>query len=114
LIVIEIIALPNFQRDIKVLRKKHPAIREDLEPLVQQLRQGETPGDQFPGTGFTVYKVRLASHTMRRGKRGGLRVIYYIRTPERIFLISVYAKSQQEDISPEEIRRIIVEETRRL
>lgn len=30
------------------------------------------------------------------------------------FLISIYAKSQQEDISPEEIRRIIEEETRRL
>lgn len=110
--MIEIIALPNFQRDVKLLQKKHLAIREDLEPLIQQLRQGETPGDQFPGTGFTVYKVRLASRAMRRGKRGGLRVIYYIRTPERIFLLSIYAKSQQADISPEEIRRIIEEETR--
>lgn len=40
-----------------------------------------------------------------RGKRGGARVIYYwMNEREQIFLLLIYAKNQQEDLSSEQIR----------
>jgi hypothetical protein len=48
-----------------------------------------------------------------RGKRGGTRVIYYWADARGyIFLLDIYPKSEQEDLTPREIKqlRAIVEE----
>lgn len=40
-----------------------------------------------------------------RGKRGGLRVIYYWRVnPERIYCLTLFAKSEMEDLSVSDTR----------
>lgn len=100
---------PQFKRDIKHLSKKYRHIRDDVENLVGQLQQGDTPGDQIRGTGYTVYKVRLRSSDLARGKSGSYRVIYYIKTSERLLLVTIYIKTEQVDISPEEIQQFIDE-----
>ncbi len=39
------------------------------------------------------------------GKRGGLRVIYYWDTPhDVIYLLLVFEKSRQEDLTPDQLR----------
>jgi len=94
---------------LKNLRKKYPNVGDDLQPLVDRLGQGETPGDQIQGVGYTAYKTRLSSQDAQRGKSGGYRVIYYIRTANRVILMSIYIKSARVDITPDEIRRLIDE-----
>lgn len=42
-----------------------------------------------------------------RGKRGGLRVIYYWRRPHIILMLFVYAKSEQEDLTPDQLRTLV-------
>jgi mRNA-degrading endonuclease RelE of RelBE toxin-antitoxin system len=96
-----------FLRELKKLHKKDPTIDTSLKVLRDQLRQRETPGDQIPGVGHPVYKVRLAGKG--RGKRGGYRVIYYISLPTVVLLVAIYSKSAQENISTVEIKRIIDE-----
>jgi mRNA-degrading endonuclease RelE of RelBE toxin-antitoxin system len=71
------------------------------------LQQGETPGDQIPGTQYTVFKVRIKNSDIAKGKSGGYRVIYYVKTSEWVVLITIYAKTEQSDISPEIIKQII-------
>jgi mRNA-degrading endonuclease RelE of RelBE toxin-antitoxin system len=71
------------------------------------LRNGEAPGDQIPGTGYTLYKVRIRNSDARRGKSGGYRIIYYIQTPTNVVLITLYSKSDQSDVSADEVRQII-------
>jgi mRNA-degrading endonuclease RelE of RelBE toxin-antitoxin system len=44
-----------------------------------------------------------------KGKSGGYRVIYYIRTSDHFIVITLYSKSEQIDIDPDEIRRLIEE-----
>ena len=42
-----------------------------------------------------------------RGKRGGVRVIYYWDTPaETIYLLLIYAKAKQEDLTPEQLKML--------
>jgi mRNA-degrading endonuclease RelE of RelBE toxin-antitoxin system len=99
----------HFTRVVRRLKKKYPHILDDVQPLIDTLEQGETPGDQVQGVGYTAYKARMKNRDARRGKSGGYRAIYYIRTVDRIILLTVYTKSEQRDISSEELRRIIDE-----
>jgi hypothetical protein len=38
------------------------------------------------------------------GKRGGIRVIYYLDLPDRIFMLYAYKKNQQEDLTQEQVK----------
>jgi mRNA-degrading endonuclease RelE of RelBE toxin-antitoxin system len=61
-------------------------------------------GDVMPGTGG-FRKLRWGDPRRRKGKRGGLRVIYYyLEADDLIWLITVYDKDEMADLSPAEKR----------
>lgn len=41
-----------------------------------------------------------------KGKRGGIRIIYYCDLPDTIYMMFAYKKTQQETLSPEQSRTI--------
>ena len=98
---------PEFKRNLHALAKKYRHIRSDVEPIIAQLQAGALPGDQVPGVGASIFKVRVRNRDAARGKRGGYRLLYYLQTPTEIILVTIYSKSEQSDISAEEIRRIL-------
>ncbi|MCL4251310.1 MAG: type II toxin-antitoxin system RelE/ParE family toxin [Anaerolineae bacterium] len=97
----------EFAAQVKRLRKKYPNIRLDLQPLIEQLERGETPGDRLQGQAGVAYKIRLPNRDARRGKRGGYRVIYYVPASEYVYLLTVYSKSEIDDISNSVIVELI-------
>jgi mRNA-degrading endonuclease RelE of RelBE toxin-antitoxin system len=36
---------PTFNRNLRPLAKKYRSIRNDIQPIIEQLEQGELPGD---------------------------------------------------------------------
>ena len=59
-------------------------------------------GDVIPGSGG-LRKLRWRGSG--RGKRGGIRVIYYsLAADNRIYLLTVYAKADCVDLTREQIR----------
>ena len=108
---VEVLFTSEFKRSLRRLAKRYRSIRRDVEPLVDQLASGETPGTRGKGVGHVVYKVRVANSDVRRGKSGGYRVIYYVQTPERVILVTIYSKSEQGDVSSAVLRQIIEETT---
>jgi mRNA-degrading endonuclease RelE of RelBE toxin-antitoxin system len=67
-------------------------------------------GAAIPGSGG-LRKMRWRARG--RGKRGGLRVIYYWADAQGyIYLLAIYEKNEQSDLSPAEISRLrdLVEE----
>lgn len=98
---------PEFKRDLRSLARRYPGIRSDLEPLIGAIQAGECPGARIQGTNRIVYKARAANSDSRKGRSGGYRVIYWVAEPDRAVLITVYSKSDQGDVPPERIRRII-------
>lgn len=61
-------------------------------------------GPLIPGSGG-IRKLRWA--LSRRGKRGGLRVIYYVRTRrDEIWLLTLYPKNVAENIPAHVLRQI--------
>lgn len=105
---------PTFQRDLSDLSKHYRHIRSDIQPLIDQLCQGETPGDRIQGTKSMVYKVRLKNSDIQKGKSGGYRAIYYLKTRNKILLVTIYAKSDRSDIETKAIVDIITEYENRL
>lgn len=75
---------------------------EEYRAIQNVLLANPRAGVLIPGTGG-VRKLRWAGSG--RGKRGGLRIIYYIAMPEETFvMLFLYAKSEQEDLTPEQKR----------
>ena len=59
-------------------------------------------GDVIPKSGG-IRKLRFARKGM--GKRGGLRILYYLlRSDGAVILLTLYAKSEQENISERELK----------
>jgi mRNA-degrading endonuclease RelE of RelBE toxin-antitoxin system len=100
---------PPFLRQLKRIRKKYPSVQSDVQPLIDQLEGGETPGVQIRGVKYTVYKARVRNSDASSGKSGGYRVIYYIKTSHLARLVYIYSKAEQTDIKADEIRRMIEE-----
>lgn len=94
--------IPIFEKLKNKLKKKYPRIEDDYKSLVEDLKQGVFQGDELQGfSAADVYKVRIASTDQKRGKRGGFRIIYYVVLEGRtVFLMAIYAKSHQENLSP--------------
>jgi mRNA-degrading endonuclease RelE of RelBE toxin-antitoxin system len=106
---VQVEAAPVFNRNLRKLAKKYRSIRNDLQPVIEQLEQGELPGDQIPGVGYAVFKLRVRNSDTRTGKSGGYRLIYYLKTTTGIILLTVYAKSEQVDIATDDIQSIITD-----
>ena len=100
----------EFKKNLKKLEKKYRSIEKDLEPLIQQLESGETPGSRISGNKYPVYKIRVKNSDNKKGQSGGYRVIYYTKTPEAILLTTIYSKSERENISNREIEDLIEQE----
>jgi mRNA-degrading endonuclease RelE of RelBE toxin-antitoxin system len=112
--LIEVDASPTFNRNIRILVKKYRNIRSDIQPVVNQLKRGELPGEEISGIGFEVFKVRVRNSDVQKGKSGGYRLIYYLKTETSIILLTIYTKSEQADVAADIVRGIIAEYEQRL
>ena len=66
------------------------------------LRQNPEAGDVIAGTGG-LRKIRFANSRRGKGKRGGLRVIYYWWVGGRQFwLFTLYDKDEMDDLTAKE------------
>ena len=104
---VKLISSANFEKNVRRLVKHYLHVINDLDALFLQLQKGQTPGDRIAGIGYTAYKVRLKSSDMTRGENAGFRVIYYLKTKDCIYLVTIYAKAHQSDIPRKTLKRMI-------
>lgn len=98
----------NFKKEAKKLSKKYSSLKSDLEELFQKLEQNPNLGTSI---GNNVFKIRLAINSKGKGKSGGARVISLVRVVnETIYLVSIFNKSEQENISQTEITELLKNE----
>ncbi len=101
----------QFIKESRRLARKYPLVLLEIEKLVQELKNDERPGDIIPNVGleYEVYKVRLANPSAQTGKSGGFRVIYYVKLADNVALLTIYSKSDYEDIPITRIQALIEE-----
>ncbi len=78
--LIQVEAAPMFNRNLRILVKKYRSIRNDIQPIIEQLGRGELPGDKISSVGYEVFKLRVRNSDIQKGKSGGYRLIYYVKT----------------------------------
>lgn len=79
---------------------------EAFRMLQATLLKGPEAGDMIEGTGG-LRKLRFADTRRGKGKRGGLRVIYYWwQAGAQFWLYTLYDKDERDDLSPQQ-RRIL-------
>ncbi|KZL49647.1 MULTISPECIES: type II toxin-antitoxin system RelE family toxin [Cyanophyceae] len=102
---------PEYKQNLRDLSKRFRNIRSDLQGIIEQLQQGSVLGDRIGGLGeeYVVYKARVRNSNIQRGKSAGYRLIYQVESPTSILLLTIYSKSDREDISVNEIRDIVTD-----
>ncbi|MGR0479977.1 MAG: type II toxin-antitoxin system RelE family toxin [Candidatus Electronema sp. V4] len=95
---------PIFRKAVRKLLKPYPRLKEDFLPLLEQLENGTLPGVPLSGFAGKIWKARFASSDQRKGKSGGFRLIYLAdEKAQELWLLTLYAKSEQTDIRTGEI-----------
>ena len=100
-----VFALDEFKKNTKKLSKKYKKIKVDILELVNQLESD--PHNIGIHLFNNCYKIRIPNSSIPTGKSGGFRVIIYYQVEDNIVLISIYSKTQKDNISDEDIEDIL-------
>lgn len=100
-----VVTTEPFERKLKKLAKKHKSIIKDIIPVIDSLMVNPTLGMPL---GKDCYKIRVAITSKNKGKSGGARIITFVRViNETVFLMDIYDKSDQANISDKELQLLI-------
>ncbi len=101
----DVIATEPFEKKLKRLAKKYKTLVSDLAPVIDELSENPTLGTPI---GKDCYKLRIAIASKNKGKSGGARMITYVRiVKQTVFLIDIYDKSEQANITDKELLMLI-------
>lgn len=93
------VELPSFQR----LRDEY-FDDDSFKGLQDALMSHPEAGDVIKGTGG-LRKIRYADERRGKGKRSGLRVIYFWKdAADQFWLFTVYGKDQADDLTPDQCK----------
>jgi mRNA-degrading endonuclease RelE of RelBE toxin-antitoxin system len=98
----------SFLKDAKRLKKKYRNIATDIKEVENHLIKNGIQGDLIPDIkGYNIYKLRQKNSSVRIGKSGGFRVIYYQVIDDELIMLSIYSKTEKENILKSEIIEIL-------
>ncbi|MCE7044357.1 type II toxin-antitoxin system RelE/ParE family toxin [Dyadobacter sp. CY312] len=87
--------------------RKYKSLGSEIGTLIAELTEHPTLGTPI---GKSCYKIRLAIKSKGKGKSGGARVItFVVAVKEEVVLLSIYDKSESENISDQELDRLLRE-----
>jgi hypothetical protein len=103
----KIVTTPHFENEFKQIKKRYRSLPADLNKLHESLLANPTMGIDL---GNNTRKVRMAIASKNKGKSGGARIItcnvLVNIANTKIYLLTIYDKSQQESISTREIEHL--------
>lgn len=104
----DIITTPDFKNELKRLAKWYGSLREDYISFLKELRNNPSIGVSLGGG---MRKIRMSIASKGKGKSGGARVITYNTIVPvdygKIVLVIIYDKSEKENISVKELKRLM-------
>lgn len=85
--------------------KKFPSLKAEYAQLIESMENQPVQGAALSNN---CYKIRMAIKSKGKGKSGGTRVIFHVQVVENnVFLLAIYDKSEQEDITDTEIKYLL-------
>jgi mRNA-degrading endonuclease RelE of RelBE toxin-antitoxin system len=100
-----VLTIPPFDKQLKRLAKKYPSLKDEFAELLESLEQDPEQGAHL---GNNCYKIRISIASKGKGKSGGGRVITnFVIEQETVFLISIYDKSEKENLTDKELSELL-------
>ena len=100
-----LISIHPFDRQLKRLVKKYPSLKKEYKDLLDDLEQNPLIGTPL---GKSCFKIRISISSKGKGKSGGARVITnFAVTEQTVFLLSIYDKSERDNISDKELTQLL-------
>ncbi|MBI3142949.1 MAG: type II toxin-antitoxin system RelE/ParE family toxin [Bacteroidetes bacterium] len=97
--------IASFRSEAKKLIKKYPSLVNELAALGEKLSVNPTFGIALSQN---CYKIRLSIASKGKGKSGGARLItHFYVAADTVYLLSIYDKSDQENISESQIKALL-------
>ncbi|MFH0820394.1 MAG: type II toxin-antitoxin system RelE/ParE family toxin [Candidatus Peregrinibacteria bacterium] len=85
----------HFKKQLKKLKKGYPHVKEDLLASLSKIDLKTAVS-----IGNSIYKIRIKSRDLNRGKSGGFRsYIHFYQKEGGLIPLCIYAKSKIESIS---------------
>lgn len=95
----------EFKKDAKRLLKKYHSLKIEILELIASLEHEPHQGTPL---GDDCYKIRISIKSKGKGKSGGGRVITCVKViNESVYLVSIYSKSEKENIPDKELQELI-------
>ncbi|MFQ5661794.1 MAG: hypothetical protein ACE5F2_00885 [Candidatus Paceibacteria bacterium] len=107
----EYLILPHFKKQLKQLSKKYKHLKEEIIITLETFDRS-----QNQSLGNNLYKIRVKSKDIKRGKDKSFRlIVFIIEVQNYIVPIAVYYKGDRRDMTAKEINNhleIIILESR--
>ncbi|MBI5414964.1 type II toxin-antitoxin system RelE/ParE family toxin [Candidatus Peregrinibacteria bacterium] len=88
-----------FKKQLRKLKKKYPQVNDDLLNVIELFDE-----KRAISIGRSIYKIRIPSSDMKKGKLGGFRAYVYFYVAKDLLLpLCMYAKSETEAITENEL-----------
>jgi mRNA-degrading endonuclease RelE of RelBE toxin-antitoxin system len=95
----------HFGKELKRLAKKYPSLKKEFASLINSIIENPKMGTFI---GKDCYKIRIAVKSKGKGKSGGARVVTYLYIKTKVvYLLTIYDKSEKENISSNELLDMI-------
>ncbi len=106
----EIVLARSFKHSVRRLKKRFRNVQNDVKVAIRTLLEKPRLGTVVRGSSG-VRKLRVRNTDLGKGKRGGYRLLYHVEDQPvpRIYLLLLYAKSDREDITKQELKQLLDE-----
>ncbi|MEK7528223.1 MAG: type II toxin-antitoxin system RelE/ParE family toxin [Patescibacteria group bacterium] len=89
----------HFKKQLKKLKKKYPHVTDDLLSIIETIDVHNEIS-----IGRSIYKIRIPSSDMKKGKSGGFRSYVYVYFKKSLLLpLCIYPKSDVRNITENEL-----------
>lgn len=100
-----IFSTSKFSKELKRLIKKYPSLKLEFKELIETIIKNPESGISL---GNNCYKIRISIESKGKGKSGGARAITYLFiATETVYLLTIYDKSEKENLKPNELKMMI-------
>jgi mRNA-degrading endonuclease RelE of RelBE toxin-antitoxin system len=93
-----------FSKQLKKLAKKYKNIKKDLLEFMNDFDEIHQKAISIK---TNIFKVRVKNSDKNKGKSAGYRIYYYLKINEKVFLLTIYDKSEIEMINEEILNKMI-------
>jgi len=97
----KVVILPHFRRQFKLYIRKYKHLKEAVIEVLEQFNK-----NSHTSLGNNVYKVRVKSDDLRKGKSKAFRLIILLIEKDSFLVpITVYFKGDMENIAKNELKK---------